>query len=198
MGKNISSLLKVFELTDNSTGGGTASAIASAMAASLVGMVARLSIGKKDMRSEDFYKKIASEAKKLSDALLSGGFKDSEAFSLVSSAYKMPKEKEHEKIQRQKAIQGAMLKATQVPLNNAEYCLRTIELIAKIKSCFNANASSDLKCAEYLAHAGLLGCLANVEVNLPFIKDKDSAEQIKKATCKFSHLISVGSFKLFQ
>jgi len=36
----------------------------------------------------------------------------------------------------------------------------------------NANAASDLECAGHLARAGLLGCLANVEINLPLLKDE--------------------------
>jgi len=192
MEKNISAFLKVLESTDNSTGGGTASAIASAMAASLVGMVARLSIGKKGMRPEDFYKNIAFEAENLSHVLFSGGRRDSEAFSAVSSAYKMPKEKDHEKFQRQKAIQDAMVQATQIPLDNAQQCSRTLELITLLKGCFNPNAASDLECAEYLARAGLLGCLANVQINLPFIKDNDTAKQIKKMAHKLRQLVAEG------
>lgn len=55
MDENIQAFLKVLDPADNSTGGGTASAIVGAMAAALAGMVARLSIGKDGMELDEFY-----------------------------------------------------------------------------------------------------------------------------------------------
>ena len=52
MNDNTAAFLKVLDPNDNSTGGGTASAVAGAMAAALVAMVARLSIGKKNMAAD--------------------------------------------------------------------------------------------------------------------------------------------------
>jgi formiminotetrahydrofolate cyclodeaminase len=49
MDQNIKAFLRVLDASDNSTGGGTASSVAGAMAAGLAGMVARLSVGKKDL-----------------------------------------------------------------------------------------------------------------------------------------------------
>jgi formiminotetrahydrofolate cyclodeaminase len=44
---------------------------------------------------------------------------------------------------------------------------------------YNKNAASDLECAIYLATAGLKGCAANVRINLPYIKDERSCEDIE-------------------
>ena len=44
---------------------------------------------------------------------------------------------------------------------------------------FNTNAKSDLECAGYLAKAGLKGCLANVRINLPYIKDETVCQEIE-------------------
>ena len=55
MNANVESFLRVLDPADNSTGGGTAAAVAGAMAAALVGMVARLSIGKKRADTESFF-----------------------------------------------------------------------------------------------------------------------------------------------
>ena len=171
MNQNIEAFLKVLDPSDSSTGGGTASAVAGAMAAGMVGMVARLSIGKKGMKEEAFYRRIASEAERLSRDLFAGGRMDSQAFEHVSAAYKLPKQTDEEKAERSARIQEAMIHAAKVPLGNAENCARVLALHDDLSDAFNANAASDLACARYLAAAGVAGCLQNVDINLPHIKD---------------------------
>lgn len=170
MNENIQALLRVLDPKDNTTGGGTASSIAGAMAAGLAGMVARLSVGKTE-RSEDYYVSIAEETVRLSDRLFTGGSEDAAAFDRVSSAYKMPKTDEQDKALRSTAIQEAMVFAAEVPLFNAESCRRVLEICSDLRKSYNTNAASDLECAEYLAKAGLKGCAANVRINLASIKD---------------------------
>ena len=97
MDENMLSFLKVLDPADNSTGGGTASAVAGAMAAALVGMVARLSIGKKGMEPESFYQPIVDEAERLKRALFSGGNRDSLAFEQVQAAFRKPRETQDQK-----------------------------------------------------------------------------------------------------
>ena len=179
MEKNIEAFLRVMDASDNTTGGGTASAIAGAMAAGLAGMVARLSIGKKNMAPASHYEEVAGRSEKLVKALFEGGRKDSEAFSVVSAAYRLSKETDEEKAERSRAIQEAMIHATEVPLRNARACHEVLNLCRSLRNCFNKNAASDLACAEHLAHAGLLGCIANVRINLPAIKDNAVTEDIE-------------------
>ena len=49
-------------------------------------------------------------------------------------------------------------------------------LIHKLRS--NPQTASDLSCALLLARAGLLGCLANVAINLPHVKDAACAADL--------------------
>ncbi|MCP3951642.1 MAG: cyclodeaminase/cyclohydrolase family protein, partial [Desulfobacterales bacterium] len=97
MDNNIAAFLKVMDVADNSTGGGSASAIAGAMAAGLAGMVARLSMGKKELAPTEHYEKIAARAEALCKALFDGGRKDSDAFAAVSEAFGLPKGTDAEK-----------------------------------------------------------------------------------------------------
>ena len=179
MQENINAFLRVLDATDNSTGGGTASSVAGAMAAGLAAMVARLSMGKKDLAPTQTYQTIASEAEMLSTELFNGGHEDAAAFDRVARAYKMPKDTAASKDARTRAIQTAMQYAAEVPLSNAARCQRVLQLCQELEVSYNKNAASDLECAIYLATAGLKGCAANVRINLPYIKDEKSCKDIE-------------------
>ena len=169
--ENVTAFLKVLDPADNSTGGGTASAVAGAMAGALVAMVARLSVGKEGMEPDAFYAELGASAETLSAGLFDGGREDSQAFEAVRSAFRLPKGSDEEKSVRREAIQSAWVQAARVPLANAEGCRQVLELGMQLRGRSNPNAASDLACAIYLARAGMLGCLENVEINLPAIKD---------------------------
>lgn len=173
MDPKINAFLRVLDPEDNATGGGAASAVAGSMAAALVGMVARLSVGRKNMPEPDsYYADVDAEAQSLSQALLDGSNADSQAFDAVMAAYRLPKETDEEKQARSAAIQDAMAGATEIPLRNAENCARVLELAQALTGRSNANAASDLECAIFLARAGLQGALSNAAINIPSIKDE--------------------------
>ena len=172
MSSNIDAFLCVLDGTDTKTGGGSASSIAGAMAAGLVAMVARLSMGKEGLLEQEHYEEIAREADALGRDLFNGGHQDSAAFDRVSSAFKLPKNTADEKSARSKEIQSAFVHAAEVPLRNSSNCRRVFELCARLEESFNTNAASDLECARYLADAGMKGCAANVRINMPSIKDE--------------------------
>lgn len=164
--------LKVLDPEDASTGGGSASAIAGAMAGSLAAMVARLSLDlQADEQGRAVCERIYSQAGRLSLELNAGSQADAWAFQSVRSAYQLPRQTDDEKSARQKALQAAWLEAARVPLENAGRCLQICELSAELSPLANPRALSDLHCAQLLARAGLLGCLENVRINLPAIKD---------------------------
>jgi formiminotetrahydrofolate cyclodeaminase len=179
MNENVDAFLKVLDAEDNSTGGGTASAIAGAMAAALGAMVARLSIGKPDLEPESFYQDRGNRLTELSEALFHGGGQDSQAFAAVRSAFRMPKASDDEKKIRREAIQAAWLQAAQTPRDNASRCLETLELLSELEGRSNENAASDLACGLYLAAAGAKGCLDNVDINIPMIKNAEMASQLE-------------------
>lgn len=180
MDDNLQAFLKVLDPADNSTGGGTASAVAGAMAAALAAMVARLSIGKAGLEPEEFYSERGNELSQLSNELFDGGHQDSEAFAAVRQAFKLPKNTEAEKAARTAAVQAAWINAAEIPLSNAGRCGRVLTLAAELEGRSNENAASDLTCARYLARAGLKGCLENVSINLPMIKDETIVAQLRE------------------
>ena len=176
---DVEAFLKVIDPEDDATGGGTASAVAGAMAAGLVGMVARVSKGKPDLESDEFYDTIDVAAQALTRELMQGGREDSEAFGAVMAAFRLPKETEEDRAARSQAIREAMVLATRVPLESATRCVRVLELAEKVSARFNQNAASDLACARSLATSGAEGCLANVEINLPGVKDEEAKAELE-------------------
>jgi methenyltetrahydrofolate cyclohydrolase len=172
-------LMRVLDPTDNSTGGGSASAIAGSMAAALAAMVARLSSPAAGGETEATYAAIAQGGAALSEGLLAGADEDAQSFDAVMTAYRLPKGTDAEKATRRAAIQAAIIHATRVPLQNAQRCAAVQTLVSQLEGHSNPRALSDLQSAGYLARAGLLGCLANVDINLPGVKDETIAAEIR-------------------
>jgi glutamate formiminotransferase/formiminotetrahydrofolate cyclodeaminase len=153
-------------------GGGSVSAYSASLAASLVSMVARLTL-KRPEHGKDWpvVKQLLTESDKLQRHLLSLVDKDSLSFSALMKAYRLPKESEQEKKARSEEIQSKLRKACAVPLETAQQAGGVMALAKKLAPCANLNALSDLQTAVSLAQAGLSGAAANVAINLAGIKD---------------------------
>jgi glutamate formiminotransferase/formiminotetrahydrofolate cyclodeaminase len=157
-------------------GGGSAAAYAAAMAASLVGMVARLTIGKKKYAAVDVrMQAVASSADELRAMLSAAVERDALAFEGVLAASRLPKATEAEKAVRQTALEQATILAAAVPLDVARRTTEVIELAAEAAETGNANAVSDALSAAALAHAGLKAAAANVRVNAAGLADAAAA-----------------------
>lgn len=182
--------LRVLDPADTSTGGGSASAIAGGMAASLVAMVARLSVNGAGSEPDEYYAAIAQEGAAFSHALMFGAEEDAASFNAVMAGYRLPKGTDAEKQLRSAAIGAGMIHATRVPLRNAELCAEVLALAARLEGRSNPRALSDLQAAGYLARAGLLGCLANVEINLPGVKDAAAAAEILARAERLRNVLS--------
>lgn len=173
-------LNKIIDSKDFTAGGGSASAIAGAMAAGMASMVARLSTNKEWGLAIEKYEEIAEEADKLAEELLRGSIEDNQAYMLIKNAYSLPKETEEEKDKRKKVIQGAGIKAASVPMENGQRCKRIYDLCLVLKGNSNSNAASDLAEAELLSYSGTIGCALNIDANLPLIKDENIKKEFEK------------------
>lgn len=177
---NFHILNQIIDSKDFTTGGGSASAMAGAMAAGLVAMVARLSINKAYGLSEDEYEEIIEEADTIAKELELGAKLDAEAYMLIKSAYMLPKDTENDKKRRSQAIEKAGIEAAKVPMENAIKCKKIYEFCIMLKEKSNPNAISDLMAAAGLSKAGIEGCVLNIEANLPLIKDENIIARFKK------------------
>lgn len=153
-------------------GGGSAAALSGALGAGLVSMVCRLTLGKpKYAAHEELVKETLTKSDALVTKLLDAIQKDTDAFDSVMAAFGMPKETDEQKAARGAAIQAAYKVAIASPVATAEFCLSVMLLAESLLNKSNTNAVSDLAVGATQAYAGLKGALANVQINLPSIKD---------------------------
>lgn len=153
-------------------GGGSASALAGAMAAALVDMVCQLSLKRAELEPRGpVFCRLSQQATALREELLALIDKDATAFDAVMAAFKLPKGSDAEKAVRSAAIQKAYAGAIDIPLRTASCCVAVAGCAAELAESFNTNAASDLASAASCARAGMQGGLSNVRINLPSIKD---------------------------
>ncbi|MEJ5309042.1 MAG: glutamate formimidoyltransferase [Anaerolineae bacterium] len=153
-------------------GGGAVAALAGALAAALVAMVGRLTVGKR--RYADVQEVAASavvQAEKLRAKLTTAMDEDSAAFNAVMAAYKLPKATAEEQHIRDAAIQEATAHAIEVPLATARAALEALELALLVAGKGNVNAASDAATAAWMAMASIQSAMLNVRVNAAGIQD---------------------------
>lgn len=165
----------ILDTKNTTVGGGSAAALSGAMGAGLIGMVARLSKGKKYGLSDDEYNDIERQSLDLRQELLGGCVADTEGYGAIVYAFKLPKENAG----RRAAIEAAGVKAATVPRDNGWRCRTVRTLGLRLKGRSNSNAASDLMYGIELAALGLAGCIANIEANLGLIKDEKTAAAFK-------------------
>ena len=154
-------------------GGGSVSALAGALAASLGQMVAGLSRKKKSQSAHvndlsEALEQLRRTATDLAEAI----DRDAASYDAVLSAYKLPQSNPQETKLRDEAIQNAMRGAAEVPMQVAERSVALYERLGQLASISAASMKSDLEVARLMAAAGARGALANVEINLETLTDQ--------------------------
>lgn len=154
-------------------GGGSASAVAGSLAAALLVMVARLSMGRpKYAAYQSTNERALSLAESARVRLLQLADDDARAYGKYAAARKMVKETSEQQAQRAAAIRAAARAASEVPLTVARECAVLLEEIAVVAGRSNLNAASDLEVGARLCAAAARGAAANVMINLPQVEDE--------------------------
>jgi formiminotetrahydrofolate cyclodeaminase len=170
--RRLTDLLSAFQSSEPTPGGGSASALAGAIGASLLAMVAGLP-RPRAVSAEETGRLAEAGARCAAIASRLAGLmdRDSEAYDLVVAAFRLPKDSDDAKAARGLQIQNALRAATETPLEVMRACGEAIEQGTIVAGLGNRSASSDVQVGLELLGAGLRGAQLNVEANLPGIKD---------------------------
>ncbi len=178
--QKLNEFMEVLSSSSPTPGGGSASALSGAIGASLVAMVANLTIGKKKYASvEEEMKDVLSKATSLRQEMTDLVRRDAESFDAVMAAFKMAKESEEENKARKAKIEEATKAATEVPLEVMRKCLSGMELCSLVAEKGNQNSVSDAGVAALQFEACAEGAMLNVLINLPGIEDDNFKSRVK-------------------
>ena len=157
-------------------GGGSASAIAGSFAASLLAMVARLSVDRVKYASyQRTHARALATGERGRTVLLELADADARAYAGFAAARKLPRETADEQSVRDEQTHVAARAASEVPLSVASECARLLDDITAMAGRSNLNAASDLEVGARLAAAAARGAAANVLINLPMVGDEGFA-----------------------
>jgi formiminotetrahydrofolate cyclodeaminase len=131
-------------------GGGSAAAVAVALAAGLCSMAAHLSADGAEL---------AERAERLRQRVAPLAQEDATAYGRVLAAYRTPDA-------RRERIRGALSDATDVPLAIAETGAMVAEMAARLAREGNPNLRGDAVVAALLAEAGVRAAAVLVEINM--------------------------------
>jgi formiminotetrahydrofolate cyclodeaminase len=184
---SVSDLLAAFRSAEPTPGGGSAAALAAAAGASLLAMVAGLPKPKTasdaDLeRLTDAGIRCTALAVRL-EALID---EDSEAYGLVLSAFRQPKNTDEEKVARAAAVQRALTAATETPLQMMRHCAEALGTAQTVSELGNPNASTDAQVGIALLQAALRGARANVDVNLGSLKDGEYVSRVREESARLA------------
>ncbi|ABV33012.1 MULTISPECIES: cyclodeaminase/cyclohydrolase family protein [Pseudothermotoga] len=155
-------------------GGGAVSAFVGSLAASLVEMVANLTLLREDYSEwHTEMERVIELMEETRVALLESVDLDIKAFDEVMNAYRLPKSTNEEKERRTQAIQEALKAAAHVPYETCRHLKEIAKCALIVAKWGNVNAISDAISAAELAMGSFYSARANVLINLKSIKDED-------------------------
>ena len=158
-------------------GGGSASALAGALSASLVAMVAGLS-SKRDKTKKKGMEGIRKKGLSIQKRLFRAIDEDSKSFDAVIKAFRLPRHSEKERLHRVREIQKAYQGATLTPQRVCQQSLQLLEYSKTLILKGNPNAISDAGVAAFLADAAFAGGLLNIKINLVAVTEKNFAKKM--------------------
>lgn len=176
----LADLLDAFASIEPVPGGGSASAVAGALGASLLLMVAGMPKTKSGTPEETAdLAEASARLRPLRDRLTMLADKDSDAYAAVAAAFKLPKASDEEKASRKEAIQASTKQATEVPLDTMRACRDALRHAVIVARNGNRNTTSDVGVAVELLLTGVKGAGLNVDINLGGLTDKEYVERVR-------------------
>lgn len=162
-------------------GGGGASALTGAIGVALGNMVGSLTVGKKKYAEvEDEIKAMMKSSDQLQAELLELVQKDAESFEPLAAAYRLPKDTEEQKAEKERVLEQATKDACIVPFEIMEKCAQGIELCGQFAEKGSVMATSDAGAGAIFCRAALQAASLNIYINTKSLKDREYAEQMNQ------------------
>jgi len=180
--KSINDFSEVLASSAPAPGGGSTAALEGALGASLIGMVASLSVGRKKYAEfESFMRDAIKRAEVQRIKMLDIIDRDTEAYNLAYAVFSMPKDSEEQIAARKAAMQTALKTCTLTPFELIDCAVKTLELASEMVGKYNINAISDLGVAVLSLKASAQGAWLNMLVNLDGLHDESFVVEYRKS-----------------
>lgn len=158
-------------------GGGSVSALVSALGAGLGAMMGWMSYGNvKFAHLDEIMRRLIAPMHDKMKQLIPLIDADTNAFNDYMAAMRMPKKTDSEKKARNDKMQEGLKKAIEVPLTVMRVSDSCWEDMIELAKYGNINSASDLEVGAKSLETGIYGAFKNVQINMPQIED----EQYKK------------------
>ena len=160
-------------------GGGSISALAGALGASLGTMVANLSAVKRGWEDRVMeFSPWAEKGQKMKDLLLGLVDEDTRAFDSIMAAFGLPKDTPEQKSARKISIQDASKYATEVPYRTMQAAYDCLPLMKEMAKKGNPNSLSDVAVGVLCIKTAVRGAWLNVLINAKDLEDRAWADAI--------------------
>ncbi len=162
-------------------GGGSISALAGSLGMALLSMVASLSYSKKGLEK---YQKEHIYIGEISQTYINRMLKlvdlDTLAYDQVIAAYRLPKKTDTDKKKRKDAINNAIIKAADVPMEILELSIKCLKNALKISKICNENSITDVGVALFMIYSSAKGAAMNVIVNANELDEKIKSRYLEQ------------------
>jgi formiminotetrahydrofolate cyclodeaminase len=175
MTRSLTSYLDDLASAEPIPGGGSAAALAGAMAAALASMVARIASKK---NPHERMRRLLTESECLRRQLQELAGRDSEAYKQVVEAMRLPRQTERQSRLRAQKLRAALASAGKVSREIAESSARVHTVACQLWTLVRGGLSADLAASLALAHAAAESSIAMAKTNAMYMALKP--EPLKK------------------
>ena len=166
-----------------SPGGGSTTALVSALSGALNSMVYSFTVDKKSFEKLDDNNKekmivLKEKCEEFISKSISYMEADRDTFTALMDTFKLPKDTDEEKKYRSQMIKEKTIAAMESPLNLAKESLEFYDNIDFAIEFGNKNLTSDAIVAAILLHSAIEGAIVNVIINFNSLGNKEGYENI--------------------
>lgn len=162
-------------------GGGSAAATVASLAAALAEMVVRFTVGRPAFTQGE--PELAGSRERMGDLrtrFLDLAAADEAAYGAYRAALALPKDDAAAKLRRRAALDAALRRAADVPLQVAEGCEELLSELRPILRRGNPHVLSDGVAAALFAEAALRAAVTNVRVNARLMRAPETAAAYRR------------------